>query len=151
MVFFAEVVDAGLGEIVGDSCWLLNDSNVGDFKIVVQLDFDTWVEKQADIAEKIIQNILSFDGFAAAKFYLSEDLLLVLYMQPGNDGFNVDRVLDGIALKQDFQPYNAQVEAFAPVWVANAWMRDSPAIPFSEWLAGESIDDKSMAVMASFC
>ena len=140
--FFAEVLEEGLGEVHGDCCWLLSDSDyIGDFKIVVKLDRGMSVDELVGVTEMLLQKLLSLDGFAAAKFYLSDDLLLVLYMQKGMDNVCVYKFLEGIKLQADFTPYNALVEEATAIWVAKAAIGDSPAIPYSQWIAGISIDE----------
>ena len=75
-VFFRSIVEHDLGEVHGDSCWLFADGQLGKHKLVTKVAPHDILLLAAELHETYRSL-----GVAAAKLYMSDDLLLVLYVE----------------------------------------------------------------------
>ena len=79
--FFQGVMDNELGVVSDNSCWMWSDRSAGPYKLVMCID--SLMSSPTDVvllADQVYSNCLEL-GFIQAKLYLSDDLLLVLYLQ----------------------------------------------------------------------
>ena len=129
-VFFRSIVEHDLGEVHGDSCWLFADGQLGKHKLVTKVAPHNILLLAAELHETC-----SSLGVAAAKLDISDDLLLVLYVEEGADYSHIGEALDYFEFLS-FQPYAAIGKDEASVWLAWSSISNSPAVPFHSWMSG---------------
>ena len=73
-------MDNDLGIVSDNSCWLWSDGRAGPYKLVMCID--PLMSSPTDVvllADQVYSNCLEL-GFTQAKLYLSDNILLVLYL-----------------------------------------------------------------------
>ena len=121
MNIFDAVVDAGLGEVWEDCCWLYhNDVEETSFKVVANVEGLDLLQVAMQIHEKSVRSA----GSCAAKLYEADEVLLVVCLHEACDPLPA------------FTCYNAQISDPSPLWIAHAHQSDSVALPYHLWLDG---------------
>ena len=132
MNMFDAVVDAGLGEVWEDCCWLYHDDvEETSFKVVANVEGLDLLQ----VAMQIHENSVRSAGSCAAKLYEADEVLLVVYLHEACDLHVVPGLLCGLDLPA-FTCYNAQISDPSPLWIAHSHQSDSVALPYHLWLDG---------------
>ena len=97
--FFQGVVDNDLGVVTDNSCWLWSDGRAGPYKLVMRID--SLMSSPTDVvllADQVYSNCLEL-GLIQARLYLSDALLLVVYLAEEEDPNQVRMAIEDIYLQ----------------------------------------------------
>ena len=119
--------------VIGDSCWLFSKEEPhGLYKCTSQL----CMQDVELLAALVHENCAYNTSVVAAKLYLSDNILLVVYLAPIVSRDELFVACEEVGL-QDFKPHNALLDRLDSLWIGWSHTENSAALPFQVWFRGE--------------
>ena len=117
----------------GDSSWLFSPQTVSAHTVIAKVEPRDIVL----LAGQLHVNCCGLD-IAAAKLYLSDELLLILYFIEAADCSHVAEAVCDLELLL-FRPYEFVCADTALMWLAWSSIANCLAIPFKSWASGDMV------------